>query len=250
MHVGGEPSLSFAVDDDVPYTGFSIKCSQSYERMPTQTQGSFRFWDTDDQARAVRSARAPGAGQHCNFVPMLQFFCQFLGLRAASLRCLQPLSAPTLLFISSSRQTCRLRRRVGLPWPVPHCAVSPSCRTIRATRRHRTWPTRPRDRFTRIAPTSSADLHSSQPSRRYLQLQARPSPRRSQVPSRSCLARGCPQVSALRAYRTHRMHFARRVATLHCREGSSNAIPACMLQYSTTHCSGTCCGRPLQAMYL
>ena len=43
---GGEASLSLRVDDDVPYTGFSIKCSQSYERMPTQTQGSFRFWDT------------------------------------------------------------------------------------------------------------------------------------------------------------------------------------------------------------
>ena len=57
---GGEASLSLRLDDDVPYTGFSIKCSQSYERMPTQTQGSFRFWDTDDQARAadVRCTRA------------------------------------------------------------------------------------------------------------------------------------------------------------------------------------------------
>ena len=50
---GGEASLSLRVDDDVPYTGFSIKCSQSYERMPTQTQGSFRFWDTDDQVRLI-----------------------------------------------------------------------------------------------------------------------------------------------------------------------------------------------------
>ena len=50
---GGEASLSLRIDDDVPYTGFSIKCSQSYERMPTQTQGSFRFWDTDDQVRAA-----------------------------------------------------------------------------------------------------------------------------------------------------------------------------------------------------
>ncbi len=63
---GGEASLSLRIDDEVPYTGFSIKCSQSYERMPTQTQGSFRFWDTDDQVRAAylscsHAFRAPEA---------------------------------------------------------------------------------------------------------------------------------------------------------------------------------------------
>ena len=86
---GGEASLSLRIDDEVPYTGFSIKCSQSYERMPTQTQGSFRFWDTDDQARAARLRCTYAAGQWERGMPrdvaMLFFTDQLPCIRSQAL---------------------------------------------------------------------------------------------------------------------------------------------------------------------